>query len=177
MSHAERCNYDMFIEQLIQQSITSIQQHHSISSTSTQDSMSTAADCGGASCAPSHLASTVYSMAVLGVSSVDLTATLVQTAAASLRQAAAEVQAAAVAADAAVTCDLGQQSDAPSKLSAGVQQQSSSSTAAAAAVDVCCWGPSEVASMMWGLGTIQSCRPDQTWLDNMVTVTGYLLSR
>eukprot|EP00878_Enallax_costatus_P022806 GHUV01024221.1.p2 GENE.GHUV01024221.1~~GHUV01024221.1.p2 ORF type:complete len:173 (-),score=72.80 GHUV01024221.1:1160-1678(-) len=172
MSHTERCNYDIFIDQLIQQSITSIQQHCSTSSTSTPDISSTASDPGSISCAPSHLAAIAYSMAVLGVSSVELTTAILRAAADSLQQAAAEVQA-AVAGDAATTSDAVQQAGAPSSPPAGVKQQAPT----AAGVGVCGWGPSELASMMWGLGTIQSCRPDHQWLEDMATVSGYLLSR
>eukprot|EP00878_Enallax_costatus_P013092 GHUV01013680.1.p1 GENE.GHUV01013680.1~~GHUV01013680.1.p1 ORF type:complete len:764 (+),score=266.26 GHUV01013680.1:276-2294(+) len=111
-------------------------------------------------------------MAVLGVSSVELTTAILRAAADSLQQAAAEVQA-AVAGDAATTSDAVQQAGAPSSPPAGVKQQAPT----AAGVGVCGWGPSELASMMWGLGTIQSCRPDHQWLEDMATVSGYLLSR
>lgn len=163
MSHAERINYDIFVEQLVQQTILSINLSCSSSSNSSSSS----------DCSPSQLAATVYGSAVLGVSSTELITAVLQATVVSLSQAAAEVQAAA-------------DSERTGMLQTGAtfnnrqqQQQPSPATPppAGSAADVCGWGPSEVASLMWGLGTLGGQRPDPQWLEHMTTVSGQIMSR
>lgn len=157
MCHAERISYDVFIEQLVHQSTISTAQYCSSSNSSSSNNSS--------GCSPSQLAAAVYAMAVLGVSSTGLIAAVVQAVSGSLRHAAAEVQVAAEEGGDTVVKQAG--------TATGKQQQQP----APAVADVCGWGPSEVASLMWGLGTLGSNKPDTQWLEHMTAVTRHLLSR
>lgn len=173
MSQAERVHYDLFIEQLVEQTGSSIATH--CSSSSAPGSSSSSSSLGdrrpsssssiqqGGGCLPSHCAVTAYGMAVLGVSSPDLAAAVAHASGLLLRRAAA---AAIAEQQSAGQPDAGQQS---SSTAAG-------SAVPVAAVNVAGWSPADIASLLWGLGTLGHTPPRQ-WLDDAATVSQHMLAR
>jgi hypothetical protein len=185
MSHAERCHYDAFIDKLAAQSITTLQIYSSDGTASTapgsssslppvvyaNSSSSSRTDAGAAAGSiisspvmPAHLAATAYGMAVLGVRSEQLAAAVVEASAGLLAQAA---DAAAAAAD-------GMSSGGDVSVSGSSSSAAGGSSTAAAGAGV--WGPGEVSSLMWGLGTVGYSPPTE-WLQDMQSVSRELMPR
>lgn len=159
MSHAERCHYDAFVDELMQQSCSILAYHTSSTSRPSHTIL------------PSHLAAVVYSMAVLGAQSEQLAAAVTAAAAGSLQQAAA---AAADEAAATVAAPADAATAAP---------PSAAATAAAAVVAarepstaIAGWTAADVSSLMWGLGTLGHT-PPPAWLHDMLALSRQLLPR
>jgi hypothetical protein len=192
MSHAERCHYDAFIERLAAQSITTLQIYSSDDTASTAPSSSSnssslppvgyasssRSSAGGRSSIdadaaagsinrpvlPANLAATAYGMAVLGVRNEQLAAAVVEACAGLLTQAA---NAAAAAAD-------GMSSSWDASVSGSSSNAAGRSSTGAAGGGV--WGPGEVSSLMWGLGTV-GYSPPAEWLQDMQAVSRELMPR
>lgn len=192
MSHAERCHYDVFIEKLVAQSITTLQTYSSNSTASSSSgggsslppvvypssSRSSSAgsrsrsDSGVAAVSlnspvmPAHLAATAYGMAVLGARSEQLAAAVVEASARLLAQAAD--------ATAGGMSSSGQDAGVSGSSSSAAGESSTPAGAAAGGIGV--WGPGEVSSLMWGLGTV-GYSPPAEWLQDMQAVSRELMPR
>jgi len=177
MSHAERCHYDAFVERLLQHSTLTLQQHTTSSSNSsssasparTSASKSSSVAVPTSPVLPGHLAAIAYGMAVLGTRSESLTAAVIA--------ASAELLSAAAADSSEAAGDSGTGS-APGAAAAASQGSGGSGVVdrSAAAGGVAVWGPGEVSSLLWGLGTV-GATPPADWLQDVLTVSRELLPR